>query len=107
MFRSSVSSSIKKRIKASNPEVIREHFNKLLQLKRLYQITDATTYNMDEKGFRQGISDRAKVICLRRGGGMTGKLATDGNREIMTVVEGISREGIVLPPLIIYKGAEH
>ena len=54
----------KKRIKASNPEIIRDHFNKLLQLKRVYQITDATTYNMDEKAFRQGISDRAKVICL-------------------------------------------
>jgi len=97
----------KKRIKASNPGIIRDHFNKLLQLKRLYRITDATTYNMDEKGFRQGISDRAKVICLRRGRGMTGKLATDGNREMITVVEAISGEGIVQPPLVIYKGAGH
>jgi len=62
---------------------------------------------MDEKGFRQGISDRAKVICLYRGRGMTGKLATDGNREMITVVEAISGSGIVLPPLVIYKGAGH
>jgi len=79
----------KKRIKASDPEIIRDHFNKLLQFKRVYRITDATSYNMDEKGFRQGISDQAKVICLRRGRGMTGKLATDGNREMITVVEAI------------------
>ena len=50
---------------------------------------------MDEKGFRQGISDLAKVICLYRGRGMTGKLATDGNREMITVVEAISGSGSV------------
>jgi len=38
---------------------------------------------------------------------MTSELATDGNQEMITVVEGISGEGIVLPPLIIYKGAGH
>ena len=35
------------------------------------------------------------MICLRRGWGMAGKLATDGNRELITVVEAISGEGIV------------
>ena len=62
---------------------------------------------MDEKGFRQGISDLAKVICLYRGRGMTGKLATDGNWEMITVVEAISGSGSVLHPLVIYKGAGH
>ena len=62
---------------------------------------------MDEKGFRQGISDYAKVICLYRGRGMIGKLATDGNQEIITVVEAISGSDSVLPPLVIYKDAGH
>jgi len=38
---------------------------------------------------------------------MTGKLATDGNRGMITVVEAISETGSVLPPLVIYKGAGH
>ena len=38
---------------------------------------------------------------------MTGKLATDGNREMITVVEAISGERVVLPLSIMYKGAGH
>ena len=64
-------------------------------------------YNMDEKGFQQGISDKAKVICVHRQRGMTGKMATDGTRKLITVVETISGDGVSLPPLVIYKGASH
>lgn len=35
---------------------------------------------------------------------MTAKLAQDGNRELITVLEAICGDGTVLPPLIIYKG---
>ena len=54
---------------------------------------------MDEKGCRQGISDCAKVICLYQDRRMTGKLATDGNQEMITVVEAISGGGKVLTPV--------
>ena len=37
---------------------------------------------------------------------MTGKLAEDGNRELITVIETICGNGTVLPPLIIYKGVK-
>ena len=53
----------KRRVKQSDPEVIQRHFARVLQVRRKYSITDKNTYNMDEKGFRQGISDLAKVIC--------------------------------------------
>ena len=62
---------------------------------------------MDDKGFGQGIADRAKVICRRLPRGMSGKVAIDGNRELITVVETISGDGYILPPLVIYKGAAH
>jgi len=97
----------KKGIKASDPNLIQSYFTKLQHLRRLYNILNNHTYNMNEKGLRQGISDRAKVICLYRGRGMTGKLATDGNREMITVVDAISGGGYVLPPLVIYKGSGH
>jgi len=38
---------------------------------------------------------------------MTGKMATDGTRELITVVETISGGGRVLPQLIIYKRVAH
>ena len=63
-------------------------------------------FNMDEKGFRMGISDRCKVICWQRGRGITGKLAQDGNRELITVIKTICGDGTLLPPLVIYKGAK-
>ena len=97
----------KRRIKASQPDTIRKHFSRIQQARLKYNITNSNLYNMDEKGFRQGISDKAKVICVRRERGMTGKMATDGTRELITVVETISGDGVSLPPLVIYKGAGH
>jgi len=94
----------KRRIKESDPELIQRHFAKVQQVRRKYSITNANTYNMDEKGFRQGVSDPAKVICQRRERGMSRKIATNGTRELITVVETISGDGQVLFPLVIYKG---
>jgi len=37
---------------------------------------------------------------------MTGDLAKDGNRELITVIETICEDGTVLLPLVIYKGAK-
>ena len=60
------SSFDKRRIKASNPETIRSHFSRIQQARMKENILESNMYHMDEKGFRQGISDRAKVICVRR-----------------------------------------
>jgi len=46
----------------SDPAIIADHFNKIRVLREKYSILPGNTYNFDEKGFRQGISDRAKVI---------------------------------------------
>jgi len=47
----------KRRIKQSDPGVIQRHFARVQQVWKKYSITERNTYNMDEKGFRQGISD--------------------------------------------------
>ena len=96
----------KKRLQANDPDIISDHFRRIAAVRRKYGITDSRTFNMDEKGFRQGISDRAKVICQRRPRGTTGKVAQDGNKELVTVIETISGNGTVLPPLIIFKGKQ-
>jgi len=55
--------------------------------------------------FRQGIADHAKVICRRLSRDISSKVAIDSNRELITVVEMVSRDRYVLPPLINYKRA--
>lgn len=97
----------KKRIVANDPALISDHFRKIAKLKQEFGITDPLTYNMDEKGFLQGVSDRAKVVCLRQVRGMSAKVATDGNRELITVIECVCGDGTTLPPLIVYRGAHH
>ena len=72
---------------------------------------------MDEKGVLMGVGSRVKVICLRGRKSpplIHGKFTTlfvltllkkpDGNRKTITILETISADGTVLPPMIIYKG---
>ena len=94
-------------MQTSEPQVIQKHYRDLSSLQRQHDVIDANIYNMDEKGFRQGIADRARVICRHLPRGMSGKVAIDGNRELITVVETVCGDGFVLPPLVIYKGAAH
>jgi len=124
----------KRRLQQSDPAIIQRHFTKVQQVLKKYSLTEESTYNLDKKGFRQAIPDRAKVICQyrercrkqlrdqyrRREGytwimadagfspsGMTGEIATNGTRELVIAVETIFRDRRLLPPLIIYKGVAH
>ena len=54
---------------------------------------------MDEKGFVLGQALKVKVIC-RKGR----RNPRYGNREMVTVIECVSADGSVLPPMYIYKG---
>ena len=60
---------------------------------------------MDKKGFLLGISAKCRVIC--RKGRKNSKYTQDGNRELITVLECVSVEGAVLPPLVVTKGVHH
>lgn len=71
----------------------------------MYNILPENTYNMDEKGFMMGIASRCKVICRR--GRKNPRLMHSGNREWVTVIEGVSGSGEALPPIVINQGAGH
>jgi DDE superfamily endonuclease len=60
---------------------------------------------MDEKSFLLGISAKCSIIC--RKGRKNLKYTQDDNRELITILECISTEGVVLPPLVVTKGANH
>lgn len=52
-----------------------------------------------------GRSSGVKVIC-KRAKKNTWKIQ-DGEREIITVIETVSAAGVLLPPMIVYKGQAH
>ena len=58
---------------------------------------------MDEKGFMLGQALKVKVICRR--GRRNPHYTQDGNREMVTVIECVSADGSVVPPIYIYKGS--
>ena len=89
------STFIKKHIKASDLKILIDPFRELNGVIRTCDILEDMWFNMHEKGYMMGMSDRCKVICGRRGRGMTGKLAQDGNRELITVIETDCGDGTV------------
>ena len=60
---------------------------------------------MDKKGFLLGISVKCRVVC--RKGRKSLKYVQDENRELITVLEYVLSIGVVLPPMIVTKGADH
>lgn len=89
----------KKRIKTSDPKVLINHFRKLRGLIRKFKLPEDMWFNL-EKGFVMGKSGRCKLIRERRGRAMTGKLAQDGNRELITVIDIVCGIMTVLAPLV-------
>jgi hypothetical protein len=69
------------------------------------KIRSENIYNMDEKGFLLGQALKVKVIC--RKGRKNPRYSQDGNREMVTVIECVSADGRVIPPMYIYKGTMH
>jgi len=60
---------------------------------------------MDEKGFMLGRSVKVKVIVRR--GRKNPRYTQGGKPEMVTMIECISADGCVLPPIFIYKGTKH
>lgn len=52
-----------------------------------------------------GQTTRVKVICKREK--KHTRKNQDGNREMITVIATVSAGGVVLPPVVIYKGVAH
>lgn len=94
------------RAKQEDPVVIGDWFRLVANTKAKYGITDGDTYNFDETGFQMGVIGTMKVVTgsERRS---RPDLVQPGDREWVTVIQGISATGYALPPFIIYKGKNH
>lgn len=71
-----------------------------------YGIQDKDMYNFDETGFMMGMISTTMVITSSERRGRP-KLAQPGNREWVTVIQGINSQGWAIPPFIIVAGQNH
>ena len=95
-----------KRALCEDSGVIQGWFSLVANIKAKYGILDDDTYNFDETGFTMGqISSRAVVTAadLPR----QPKSIQPGNREWVTVTQGVNATGWAIPPFIIFKSRRH
>ncbi len=90
---------------AHDPGTIQCWFEGYLRLVTEKGITPADTYNVNETGFRMGVRQNQWIIT--RDHSRQAYLASSNNREMMTCVETISGDGLVLPPMFIFAAAQH
>ena len=85
---------------------MREWFELVRNIKAKYGIQDGDTYNFDESGFMMGvISTRAVVTGSKRRS--RPKALQPGNREWVTVIQGINATGWAIPAFLIFAGKTH
>jgi DDE superfamily endonuclease len=94
------------RAKNEDPKVIGDWFELVRNVKAKYGIQDEDTYNFDETGFMMGVIGTELVVTgtERRN---RPKTVQPGNREWVTVIQGINALGWAIPPFIIFKGLQH
>jgi hypothetical protein len=69
-------------------------------------IQEADIYNFDETGFAMGVISTAMVITSAERSGRA-RTKQPGNREWVTVIQGVNALGWAIPPFIILKGKYH
>jgi hypothetical protein len=96
----------RQRALCEDPVLIRSWFELVEQTKAKYGILDEDVYNFDEAGFMMGkITTQLVVTGSERRG--RPKAIQPGNREWVTVIQGINAAGWAIPPFIIFAGKHH
>ena len=91
-----------RRMYATTKDAINAWFDAFEETMDTYKIDKSNIYNMDETGFAIGSMESTRVIVdstIR-----TRWQANPGRQEWVTVVECIGTDGMVLEPLVIFKG---
>jgi len=94
------------RAQNEDPEIIHAWFALIRNTIAKYGIQDADVYNFDETGFMMGIVSTAMVVTSSERSGKR-KRIQPGNREWVTVIEGINALGWAIPPFVIVAGQNH
>jgi hypothetical protein len=94
------------RAQCEDPAIIRGWFTLVRNTIVKYGIQDADIYNFDETGFMMGVISAAMVVTSSDGR-VKAKKVQPGNREWVTVVQGVNSQGWAIPPFIIVAGKNH
>jgi len=106
------------RAKCHDPEIISNWFKLVQATIAKYGIVTEDIYNFDETGFQMGVIATVKVVTQTKRSTSTRprsartksgrpKVIQPGNRNWVTVIEGINASGWALPPTIIFEGKVH
>jgi hypothetical protein len=96
----------RQRALCEDPVLISSWFKLVEQTKAKYGILDEDVYNFDEAGFTMGkITTQLVVTGSERRG--RPKAIQPGNREWVTVIQGINAAGWAIPPFLIFAGHYH
>ncbi|KAG9196117.1 hypothetical protein G6011_01238 [Alternaria panax] len=86
-----------------DPATIRPWFTLVQNMKAKHGIADEDTWNFDESGFMMGKITSQLVVTGSEKPGKQKKLQP-GDREWVTLVQGVSATGRVIPPFLIFAG---
>ncbi|KAF2741722.1 DDE-domain-containing protein, partial [Sporormia fimetaria CBS 119925] len=86
-----------------DPRVISPWFSLIQSVKEKYGIQDEDTYNFDETGLMMG-QIKAQMVFTGSEKRNAPKRIQPGNREWVTVIQGISAAGWAIPPFVIFAG---
>jgi hypothetical protein len=93
----------RQRALCEDPCVINPWFTLVQSFKEKYGIQDDDMFNFDETGFMMGVISSQLVVTSSE---MPGKRKTvqPGNREWVTVIQGVNAAGWAIPPFVIFAG---
>jgi len=94
------------RAKCEDPKVIGGWFDPVRNTRAKYGILDNDIYNFDESGFLMGVISRTIVVTSSEAKNPP-KGLQPGNREWITVIQGVSALGRAIPPFVIFAGKFH
>ncbi len=94
------------RAKCEDPDIIWGWFQLVRNTIMKYGIEESDIHNFDETGFMMGVISTGRVVTSAERRGRP-KMAQPGNREWVTVVQGINSQGWAIPPFIIVAGQHH
>jgi hypothetical protein len=95
-----------KRAKCEDPKIIQGWFSLVRNTVAKYGILEQDIYNFDEAGFAMGVIATAKVVTSSEAKSRP-KTIQPGNREWVSIIQGVNSYGWALPPFIIFKAQNH
>ena len=91
----------KERALAQDPQILKDWFELYRRIKAQYNVRDGDIYNMDEKGFLQGVIAKLRVLLSKYEAKK--HITQCDNREWTSLIECISLTGRILRPFVIFK----